>query len=92
MPKKIKKTVIFGGYKCNNRCIFCINWDKRDIPGGNTSEIKKEMQGAKARGSTYLEIIGGESTIRPDIIELISFARDLGFKTIMMSTNGRMYS
>jgi len=92
MPKKIKKTVIFGGYKCNNKCIFCINWDKRDIPGGNTSEIKKEMQRAKARGSTYLEIIGGESTIRPDIIELISFARDLGFKTIMMSTNGRMYS
>jgi len=90
--KKIKKTVIFAGYKCNNKCIFCINWDKRDIPGGNTSEIKKEMTGARARGSTYLELVGGETTLRSDIIELISFAKALGFKTIMMSTNGRMYS
>jgi len=89
---KIKKTVIFAGYKCNNKCIFCINWDKRNILGRTTSEIKKEMAGAIARGSTYLEIIGGETTMRPDIIELISFAKDLGFKTIMMSTNGRMYS
>jgi len=93
MPtKKIKKTVIFAGYKCNNKCIFCINWDKRNIPGRTTPEIKKEMVGARDRGSTYLEIIGGEATIRLDIIELISFAKDLGFETIMMSTNGRMYS
>jgi len=92
IQKKIKKTVIFAGYKCNNKCIFCINWDKRNIPGRTTSEIKKEMAGARNRGSTYLEIIGGEPTIRPDIIEIISFAKDLGFKTIMMSTNGRMYS
>ncbi len=92
MSKKIKKTVIFAGYKCNNRCIFCINWNKGNIQGRTTSEIKKEMIGAKDRGSTYLEIIGGETTIRPDIVELISFARDLGFRTIMMATNGRMYS
>jgi len=92
MSKKIKKTVIFTGYKCNNKCIFCINWDKRNILGRTTSEIKKEMVGAKNRGSTYLEIIGGETTMRPDIIEIISFAKDLRFETIMMATNGRMYS
>ena len=92
MSKKIKKTVIFVGYECNNNCIFCINWDKRNIQSRTTSEIKKEMIGAKDRGSTYLEMIGGETTIRPDIVELISFAKGLGFKTIMMATNGRMYS
>jgi len=47
---------------------------------------------AKEKGTTYLELVGGEMTIRPDIIELIKFAKDLGFETIMMSTNGRMYS
>jgi len=92
IPKKIKKTVIFTGYKCNNKCVFCINWDKTNIQGRTTYEIKQEMIGAKNRGSTYLEIIGGETTIRSDIIELISFAKSLGFKTIMMATNGRMYS
>jgi len=92
IQKKIKKTVIFTGYKCNNKCIFCIDSNKRNILGRTTSEIKEEMTGAITRGSTYLEIIGGETTIRPDIIELISFAKKLGFRTIMMSTNGRMYS
>lgn len=89
---KIKKTVIFVGYKCNNKCIFCMNWDKRNIPGRTTSEIKKEMVGARDRGTTYLEMIGGETTIRPDIIELVKFAKGIGFETIMMATNGRMYS
>ena len=89
---KIKKTVIFAGYSCNNNCKFCINWDKRTIPDRSTSEIKREIAGAKARGSTYLEIIGGEPTIRKDILKLISFAREMGFDTVMMSTNGRLYS
>lgn len=90
--KKIKKTVILMGYKCNNQCKFCINRNKRNIPERTTKEIIKEMAGARKRGTVYLELTGGEFTIRPDIIELIKFSKSLGFKTIMMSTNGRMYS
>ena len=90
MINKIKKTVIFAGYTCNNRCIFCINYNKRDIPPPSTKEIKKEIFSAKKRGSTYLELIGGEPTIRQDIIELIEFAKTIGFDTIMIATNGRM--
>ncbi len=90
--KKIKKTVIITGYLCNNRCRFCMEADKRNLPVSTTLEIQKEMIGARKRGSDYLELIGGEMTIRPDIVKLISFAKDLGFSTIMMSSNGRMYS
>ena len=92
VQKKIKKTVIIVGYKCNNKCIFCNDWDKRNLPQKTSFQIKKEMIGARARGSTYLELIGGETTIRPDIIELVRFAKNLGFTTIAMATNGRMYS
>jgi len=66
--------------------------NKRELPVRTTSALKKEMEGARQRGASYLELIGGEMTIRPDIIELISFAKSLGFETIMMSSNGRMYS
>lgn len=90
--KKIKKTVIITGYRCNNRCRFCMEADKRNLPVGTTLEIQQEMLGARKRGSDYLEMIGGEMTIRPDIVRLINFAKGLGFSTIMMSTNGRMYS
>lgn len=89
---KIKKTVIITGYGCNNRCRFCIDADKRDLPDKSTKEIIAEMISAKERGTTYLEIIGGETTIRPDFLQLIKFAKKLGFGTISMATNGRMFS
>jgi MoaA/NifB/PqqE/SkfB family radical SAM enzyme len=50
------------------------------------------MAGARSRGRTYLEFIGGEMTIRPDFLYLIRSAKKLGFETIMMATNGRMLS
>jgi len=90
--KQIKKTVIFVGYKCNNRCVFCINYDKREIPSPSFSDIKREMISARRGGSTYLELIGGESTIRSDIIDIVKFAKGLNFDTIMIATNGRVFS
>ena len=89
---KIKKTVIIVGYQCNNRCQFCNEANKRELYNKTTQQVKKEMIGARNRKTTYLELIGGEMTIRPDILELISFAKELRFKTITMATNGRMFS
>ncbi len=89
---KIKKTVIITGYRCNNRCRFCMEANKRELPISTTLKIKRQMTEAKERGSDYLELIGGEMTIRSDIVELVKFAKSLNFKTIMMATNGRMYS
>ena len=89
---KIKKTVIIIGYRCNNRCRFCNDANKRELHNKTTKEIQQEMIDAKNRGTTYIELIGGETTIRPDAVELIKFAKNLGFKTINMATNGRMFS
>lgn len=88
--KKINKTVIITGYRCNNNCRFCIDSEKRSLQNKDSKEIKMEMILAKKQGSTYLELIGGETTIRPDIIGLIEFAKNLGFETVAMATNGRM--
>ena len=91
-PVREKKTVIIIGYECNNNCSFCVDADKRELVKKTTSQIKEEITGAKKRGTTYLEFIGGETTIRPDFLELVSFAKSLGFKTLMIATNGRMLS
>ena len=90
MTKKIKKTVIITGYDCNNMCVFCIDEDKRNLLNKTTEQIKLEMKSARERGTTYLEFIGGETFIRPDILKLINSAHKLGFKTINIATNGRM--
>ena len=90
--EKIRKTVIITGYECNNNCRFCMEADKRNFYTKTTSEIQQEIFDAKKRGSEYLELIGGEMTIRSDLIRLIKVAKSLKFKTIMMATNGRMLS
>lgn len=90
--RKIKKTVIFAGYTCNNKCLFCINAFKRDLPSRKTEELMREMTNARQRGSKYLELIGGELTIRPDIVFLVRYAKKLGFQTVAIATNGRMFS
>ena len=90
--EKIKKTVIITGYRCNNLCPFCVDANKRNLIEKTTSEIISEMAEARRRGRTYLEIIGGEQTIRTDIVDIIKFAKKLGFEVITMATNGRMLS
>lgn len=89
---KIKKAVIIAGYECNNNCRFCLNSDKRNFPGKDKRQIMEEIAMLKKKGFAYLEIIGGEATIRPDIIDLISFAKKLKFKYIAMATNGRLFA
>lgn len=89
---KIKKIVIITGYSCNNNCLFCINSKKRALRNKNTYEIKIEMIKARKSGAIYLELIGGETTIRLDIISLLRFAKKLGFQYITMATNGRMFA
>jgi MoaA/NifB/PqqE/SkfB family radical SAM enzyme len=90
--KKTKKAVIIVGYQCNNKCLFCMNSEKRDFLAKNTRQIMGEMVLLRKRGFTYLEIIGGEATIRPDIIDLVRFARQLKFNQIAMATNGRFFA
>ena len=90
--KKIKKTVIITGYQCNNNCRFCLNVNKRNLNNKNTEQVKQEMLLARKQNSDYLELIGGEPSIRSDIIDLIQFAHKLKFNNVVMATNGRLFS
>ena len=86
---RIEKVVIFTGYSCNSLCHFCIDLNKRDVPDKSTQAIVEEMVRARAQKVTYLEFIGGEATIRSDIIPLVRTARKLGFEDVVLVTNGR---
>jgi len=90
MPEK--KTALLLGYKCNNNCWFCYCGDKRDLPPMATTEAKRQIDLAGARGSKFIDFLGGEPTIRRDLPELIAYAKNHGFRTISITTNGRMLS
>ncbi|MBI5629739.1 MAG: radical SAM protein [Elusimicrobia bacterium] len=91
-PGKIEKLVLFTGFSCNSHCHFCIDLNKRDLPDKSTQQIVSEMAQARAKGVEYLELIGGETTIRGDFLPLVRTAKKLGFKDVVVVTNGRMLS
>lgn len=79
------------GFSCNNFCIHCVNWEKQQITRDLTFEdIKKEIDFyTKDQEVDPLIITGGEPTIRPDIIEIIRYAKKKGINNILLQTNGR---
>lgn len=90
-PKRLK-IVLFTGYRCNNNCRFCIDADKRDMPEKTTAELLRDLYAAKRKGARIVEIIGGESTIRPDFPALVRTARRLGIRDVVAATNGRVFA
>lgn len=80
------------GFSCNNNCLFCVNETDHirnlDLP---TCEVKAMLQETKAFFDGII-FNGGEPSIRTDIVELVSYAKEIGFKTIMMISNGRMFA
>ena len=77
--------------KCNFKCTYC-------LPNGYQSnscasdldlhEIKNLLLAFKKLGFTKLRLTGGEPTLRKDIIEIVELAKNLGFATIALTTNG----
>jgi MoaA/NifB/PqqE/SkfB family radical SAM enzyme len=86
------KTAIVVGYECNNNCRFCYDGGfKRTLPALTTEQIKTELARARERGSDFVDFVGGEPTIRKDIFDIVAFARKAGFRTISVTTNGKMF-
>ncbi|MBL7148115.1 MAG: radical SAM protein [Nanoarchaeota archaeon] len=88
----MKKVAVITGYTCNNNCRFCYDSEKREHPDLSTSQIKETIKNARERSCDYIDFLGGEFTIRKDAVELIKYAKKLGYKTISITTNGRVFS
>jgi pyruvate-formate lyase-activating enzyme len=80
------------GFSCNNRCLFCVQGDKRTrYPDKTTDEIREILTEGR-QGAEDVVFTGGEVTIRKDLPELVSHAKELGYRVIQIQTNGRMLS
>lgn len=89
--RSTRRLVLQMGYACNARCSFC--YYLGSIKAGttrdySTEEVKSKLREAKSLGLDQVDLSGGEPTIRPDLAEVISYARDLGFVKIAIITNG----
>lgn len=75
--------------RCNLRCVHCyIPRDQKEIEL-NTDEVKKILDEIAANGCLWLLITGGEPLVRPDFLELYTYAKKSGF-LITLFTNGTL--
>ncbi len=85
--------LVMLGFSCNNNCIMCTTKPKAEFyKDRKTQEIVKDLEKGIKQGFKKVEFTGGEPTIRKDILKLIKYARETGYKDIGLSTNGRMLS
>ncbi|MBU0758343.1 MAG: radical SAM protein [Nanoarchaeota archaeon] len=85
-----KRVDIKTGFLCNNNCLFCVQAHKKKTGNRDTSEIMLDLDNAKKTGCTGVVFTGGEVTIRDDFIELVAYAKKLGFSSIQIQSNHRM--
>lgn len=86
----VERVDVKTGFKCNNRCRFCVQGNKRDLFGNKSTEEVKETLTSARKDAESIVFTGGEVTIRPDFLELVAYAKSLDFKVIQIQTNGRM--
>lgn len=80
---------------CINSCIFCVDGrvdgKTRNIPTRipTLTEIESELCQGYEAGLREVWFVSGEPTLNPQLPEIVSLSRELGFQTIGMNTNGR---
>ncbi len=80
------------GFQCNNLCRFCVQGDKRSRFSQPAYErLAAELEDGR-RTADGVVFTGGEPTLRKDLMRLLGFARSLGYKTIQIQTNGRVFA
>ncbi len=89
-----KPVVVWNvGRRCNLRCAHCYS-DSRNIEYSgelDTGEGKALMDDLAELGSPVMLFSGGEPLMRPDIFELIRYAREKKLRAVL-STNGTLIS
>jgi radical SAM protein with 4Fe4S-binding SPASM domain len=75
-------------YRCQNECPHCYVDRPRDFPELSTEDWKRAIDRCWELGIPHLTFTGGEATLRPDLVELVRYAEEVGLVT-GLQTNGR---
>jgi MoaA/NifB/PqqE/SkfB family radical SAM enzyme len=79
---------LFLTENCNLRCKSCSCWldnTKGELTTAEWQDVLRQLVELKI---VKLNFTGGEPLIRPDAIELMAYARDLGVRHLHLNTNG----
>ena len=87
--REARKLIMNITYKCANRCVFCATGDRISAALG-WEKIDEILRQHRAEGTDQLDIDGGEPTTHPRLVDAIRLARSLGYRSINLTSNGRL--
>ncbi|OGS00706.1 MAG: hypothetical protein A3G41_05705 [Elusimicrobia bacterium RIFCSPLOWO2_12_FULL_59_9] len=76
---------------CNLRCVFCLDKDAQDGTNIPFPAVVDDLQRGRDRGVVRVVLSGGEPTIHPDYLRIVSRAREMEYTHIQTVTNGKMF-
>lgn len=79
--------------KCNSKCSFCNIWKNKknsELKEQSLEEIKANLVDLKKLGVRFIDFTGGEPLLYPKLVEVLKFAKNLGFYTLI-TTNCILY-
>ncbi len=71
---------------CNMSCAFC--FVDRTVPDFPADDMIAHIERMAARNPSHLVLSGGEPTLHPELPRMIARAKELGFRTIEVQSNG----
>lgn len=71
---------------CNMSCAFC--FVDRTVPDFDADELAAQITRMAEHDPSHLVLSGGEPTLHPALPRLIAHAKNLGFRTIEIQSNG----
>ncbi|HTZ55232.1 MAG TPA: radical SAM protein [Candidatus Acidoferrum sp.] len=81
--------------RCNLRCTHCYAESGPEQPLHAIMDVddwKRTLSEASALGCRSVQFIGGEPTLYPGLAPLIEYAREVGFTTVEVFTNGTAFT
>ncbi|HME13485.1 MAG TPA: radical SAM protein [Candidatus Acidoferrum sp.] len=81
----------YATHKCNLDCSYCTQKEpdvfSKELPTQETKQLLRKIR----KETDSIVITGGEPTLRPDIEELVEWARyDCKFRSLLLITNGTL--
>ena len=76
---------------CNNRCVFCVSGQRTAMGEALPLEVEpilERIREAHGRGHRKITLLGGEPTLQPGFLRVVSECVALGFEDIVIFTNG----
>ncbi|MDD3169285.1 MAG: radical SAM protein [Eubacteriales bacterium] len=76
--------------RCNLRCPVCFAESGADCPGPDKSvaELSDEFRFLIEKGCHFIQLSGGEPTVRDDLPEIIRAAKEAGATSVQLNSNG----